>query len=119
MILFGIPAEKDALGSDAISDSGIIPQAVRAAKQAAPELLVITDVCFCEYTDHGHCGALTEATGRVDVDNDATLAMLGRTGGGPRPGRRRHGRPQRHDGRHGRRDSRAVGRGRLRATCRS
>jgi porphobilinogen synthase len=78
VLLFGIPAEKDALGSDAMSDAGIIPQAVRAAKQAAPELLVITDVCFCEYTDHGHCGALTEAAGRVDVDNDATLAMLGR-----------------------------------------
>ncbi len=78
VLLFGIPAEKDALGSDAMSDAGIIPQAVRAAKQAAPGLLVITDVCFCEYTDHGHCGALTEAAGRVDVDNDATLAMLGR-----------------------------------------
>jgi porphobilinogen synthase len=78
VLLFGIPAEKDALGSDAMSDAGIIPQAVRAAKQAAPELLVITDVCFCEYTDHGHCGALTETAGRVDVDNDATLAMLGR-----------------------------------------
>jgi porphobilinogen synthase len=78
VLLFGIPAEKDALGSDAMSDAGIIPQAVRAAKQAAPELLVITDVCFCEYTDHGHCGALTEAAGRVDVDNDATLVMLGR-----------------------------------------
>ena len=78
VLLFGIPAEKDALGSDAMSDTGIIPQAVRVAKQAAPELLVITDVCFCEYTDHGHCGALTEAAGRLDVDNDATLAMLGR-----------------------------------------
>jgi porphobilinogen synthase len=78
VLLFGIPAEKDALGSDAMSDAGIIPQAVRAAKQAAPDLLVITDVCFCEYTDHGHCGALTETAGRVDVDNDATLVMLGR-----------------------------------------
>jgi porphobilinogen synthase len=78
VLLFGIPAEKDALGSDAMSDAGIIPQAVRAAKQAAPDLLVITDVCFCEYTDHGHCGALTETAGRMEVDNDATLAMLGR-----------------------------------------
>ena len=78
VLLFGIPAEKDALGSDAMSDAGIIPQAVRAAKQAVPDLLVITDVCFCEYTDHGHCGALAETAGRVDVDNDATLAMLGR-----------------------------------------
>ncbi len=78
VLLFGIPAQKDALGSDAMSDAGIIPEAVRAAKQAAPELLVITDVCFCEYTDHGHCGALAETGGRVDVDNDATLVMLGR-----------------------------------------
>jgi porphobilinogen synthase len=78
VLLFGIPAEKDALGSDAMSDAGIIPQAIRVAKKVAPELLVITDVCFCEYTDHGHCGALTETAGRVDVDNDATLAMLGR-----------------------------------------
>jgi porphobilinogen synthase len=60
-----------------MSDSGIIPQAIRAAKKAAPQLLVVTDVCFCEYTDHGHCGALSAATGRMDVDNDATLTMLG------------------------------------------
>jgi len=77
VLLFGIPAEKDPLGSDAMSDFGIIPQAVRAVKQAAPELLVVTDVCFCEYTSHGHCGALCEIGPRVDVDNDATLAMLG------------------------------------------
>ena len=77
VILFGIPAEKDAVGSDSMSRSGIIPQAVRIAKKAAPELLVVTDVCFCEYTDHGHCGPITDATGRVDVDNDATLTMLG------------------------------------------
>jgi porphobilinogen synthase len=78
VLLFGIPSHKDALGSDATSDSGIIPQAVRAAKAAAPDLLVITDVCFCEYTDHGHCGALAETGGRVDVDNDVTLPMLAR-----------------------------------------
>jgi porphobilinogen synthase len=78
VILFGIPAEKDAAGSDATSDSGIIAQAVRAAKQAAPELLLVTDVCFCEYTDHGHCGPLSDATGRTDVDNDATLKLLAR-----------------------------------------
>jgi len=76
VILFGIPAQKDAAGSDATSDSGIIAQAVRAAKQAAPELLLVTDVCFCEYTDHGHCGPLSDATGRTDVDNDATLKLL-------------------------------------------
>ncbi len=77
VLLFGIPAAKDARGSDAMSEDGIIPQAIRAIKQAAPDLLTITDVCFCEYTDHGHCGALREVAGRVDVENDATLAMLG------------------------------------------
>jgi len=77
ILLFGIPADKDPCGSDAMSNQGIIPQAVRAVKQVAPELLVITDVCFCEYTSHGHCGALTSIGGRMDVDNDATLAMLG------------------------------------------
>ena len=78
VLLFGIPEHKDAVGSDAMSDEGIIPQAVRVAKKAAPDLLVITDVCFCEYTSHGHCGALSDATGRMDVDNDATLSMLQR-----------------------------------------
>jgi len=77
VILFGIPDEKDAIGSDSMSNSGIIPQAVRVAKETAPELLVATDVCFCEYTDHGHCGVLSDATGRLDVENDATLTMLG------------------------------------------
>ena len=76
VILFGIPAEKNATGTDALSDSGIIAEAIRVAKQAAPELLLITDVCCCEYTDHGHCGVLTETTGRMDVDNDATLQLL-------------------------------------------
>ncbi|MFH1268466.1 MAG: porphobilinogen synthase [Planctomycetota bacterium] len=77
VILFGIPADKDPIGGDSMSNSGIIAQAVRLAKETAPELLVITDVCFCEYTDHGHCGLMDEATGRADVNNDATLAMLG------------------------------------------
>jgi porphobilinogen synthase len=78
VILFGIPEHKDAVGSDACSDSGIIPQAVRAIRDAAPELLVVTDVCFCEFTDHGHCGIVVEKQGRTDVDNDATLEILGR-----------------------------------------
>ncbi|MHB8897380.1 MAG: porphobilinogen synthase [Thermoguttaceae bacterium] len=78
VILFGIPASKDAEGSDATSDSGIVAQAVRTLKEAVPELLVVTDVCFCEFTDHGHCGALSERAGRVDVDNDRTLDMLAR-----------------------------------------
>ncbi len=76
VILFGIPSEKDPLGRDAYSESGIVQQAVRALKRATPDLLVVTDVCFCEYTDHGHCGVVNQATGRTDVDNDATLELL-------------------------------------------
>lgn len=78
VILFGIPKAKDATGSDASSPSGIIQRAIAAAKEAAPELLVISDVCFCEYTDHGHCGVINQRTGRTDVDNDATLELLAR-----------------------------------------
>ena len=77
VILFGIPDTKDATGSASLSCDGIVQQAVRAAKDAAPQMLVATDVCFCEYTDHGHCGPITETTGRADVDNDATLELLG------------------------------------------
>lgn len=73
ILLFGIPAKKDARGSDACSDKGIIQTAVRAVKDSVPEILVITDVCFCEFTDHGHCGILTKDG---DVDNDATLDIL-------------------------------------------
>ena len=58
VILFGIPAAKDALGSDNYSPDGIVPQAIRAIKDAAPDLIVISDMCFCEYTDHGHCGVI-------------------------------------------------------------
>ncbi len=76
VILFGIPESKDSLGSDSYSDVGIIQRGVAAAKHAAPELLVMTDVCFCEYTDHGHCGVLADHAGRTDVDNDQTLGLL-------------------------------------------
>lgn len=76
VILFGIPEHKDAVASDACSDSGIVQQAIPAIKEAAPNLLVITDVCCCEFTDHGHCGIVNDATGRTDVDNDATLGIL-------------------------------------------
>ena len=79
VLLFGIPAHKDATGSAASDDAGIVQEATRRIKRQAPDLLVITDVCFCEYTDHGHCGPLTRAQdGRVDVDNDATLPLLAR-----------------------------------------
>jgi len=79
IILFGIPETKDAIGSDSMSDNGIIAQAVRAVKQTlGNQLLVMTDVCFCEYTDHGHCGVLRQRVGDcvADVDNDATLENL-------------------------------------------
>ena len=77
ILLFGVPDKKDPAGSDSYADQGIIQRAVAAVKEAVPELLVITDVCFCEYTDHGHCGLLQETAGRTDVDNDATLTLLG------------------------------------------
>lgn len=77
VILFGIPSRKDSIGSDACSEEGLIAKAIRVAKQAAPELLTITDVCFCEYTDHGHCGVIDDKTSRSEVDNDATLPLLG------------------------------------------
>ncbi len=73
IMLFGIPAEKDAVGSDATCDTGIIQRAVREVKSAVPDMYLVTDVCFCEYTDHGHCGPIVDN----DVDNDATLALLG------------------------------------------
>jgi porphobilinogen synthase len=77
VLLFGIPEHKDATGSFASDDGGIVQEATRLIKRQAPELLVITDVCFCEYTDHGHCGPLIRTPdGRVDVDNDATLPLL-------------------------------------------
>ena len=75
VLLFGLPAHKDGIGTEAYNPDGIIQEAVRAIKQATPQLLVITDVCLCEYTDHGHCGAVVD--GRVD--NDATLELLART----------------------------------------
>ncbi len=78
VILFGIPAEKDETGSDSYSPEGIIQRAIAAAKQTVPELLVVSDVCFCEYTSHGHCGVLSDRSGRTDVDNDATLELLAR-----------------------------------------
>ncbi|MBR9999402.1 MAG: porphobilinogen synthase [Cyclobacteriaceae bacterium] len=74
IILFGIPGQKDAIGSDAMSQEGIIQRAIRELKQAVPGMYVITDVCFCEYTDHGHCGVIRNG----GVDNDATLEMLGK-----------------------------------------
>lgn len=76
IILFGIPEHKDALGSAATRGDGIVQDAIQITKWQAPDLVVITDLCFCEYTDHGHCGPLRETGGRLDVDNDATLPLL-------------------------------------------
>jgi porphobilinogen synthase len=76
-ILFGIPTRKDATGASALDPEGIVQQALRELrKQYGERALLMTDECFCEYTDHGHCGVLTESTGRIDLDNDATLPLL-------------------------------------------
>ncbi|HOB73056.1 MAG TPA: porphobilinogen synthase [Phycisphaerae bacterium] len=76
VLLFGIPESKDAVGSEAYAEHGIVQRACEAIKRACPDLFVITDVCLCEYTDHGHCGVIVERDGRRDVDNDATLPLL-------------------------------------------
>lgn len=75
VLLFGIPEAKDDRGTGAYDDGGVVQRAVRAMKEAAPDLVVITDVCLCEYTSHGHCGVLVGE----DVDNDATIELLART----------------------------------------
>src|SRR5690242_21198250 len=75
VILFGLPEEKDDEGSGAWIDDGIVQQALRALRPRFPELLLITDVCLCEYTSHGHCGVISDG----EVDNDATLDLLART----------------------------------------
>jgi porphobilinogen synthase len=79
-MLFGIPERKDATGSSAWDDDGIVQQALRALRETFKDsVLLITDECFCEYTDHGHCGVLSDhGGGRLDVDNDATLPNLAR-----------------------------------------
>jgi porphobilinogen synthase len=79
VILFGLPETKDAHGSSGWDEQGPVARGVRAIKDALPDMVVITDVCMCEYTDHGHCGALrSDARGQVSVDNDKTLELLAR-----------------------------------------
>jgi porphobilinogen synthase len=78
VLLFGIPDRKDATGSEAWNDAAPVQQAVRALKQEVPNLVVITDVCLCEYTDHGHCGVIRDGDTQGVVDNDATLELLSR-----------------------------------------
>ena len=75
VLLFGLPEEKDPVGSDAYNPEGIIQEAIRVIKQAAPNLMVVGDVCLCEYTDHGHCGIIDGHR----IDNDRTLELLART----------------------------------------
>ena len=75
VILFGLPAEKDPIGRGAFEEHGVVQEAVRAIKEATPDVVVMTDVCLCEYTDHGHCGVVRD--GRID--NDASVELLART----------------------------------------
>ncbi len=75
IILFGIPDTKDSIGSDSLCEHGIIATAVRGIKAIHPDMFVVTDLCFCEYTDHGHCGIINEV--KKTVDNDATLEISG------------------------------------------
>jgi porphobilinogen synthase len=75
VIIFGIPEKKDALGTEAYADNGIVQKATRALKKKLPDLVAITDVCLCQYTDHGHCGVVK---GNI-IDNDASLDLIART----------------------------------------
>ena len=75
VLLFGLPDKKDGIGSQAWAENGVIQQAIKEIKKATPEMLVITDICLCEYTDHGHCGVINNDK----VDNDATCELLART----------------------------------------
>ncbi len=77
LMLFGVPAVKDEFGTGAYDDEGIVQMAVRALKEAHPDLTVITDVCLCEYTSHGHCGVVRE--GGTEVDNDVSVELLAKT----------------------------------------
>ncbi len=77
LLLFGVPSVKDEFGTGAYDDEGIVQMAVRALKDAHPDLVVMTDVCLCEYTSHGHCGVIRE--GSTEVDNDVTVELLAKT----------------------------------------
>jgi porphobilinogen synthase len=79
VLLFGLPPEKDAIGSGAWAHDGIVQQAIRAIRAELPEVAVIADVCLCEYTSHGHCGVVTQAGDVAAIDNDATLELLARS----------------------------------------
>lgn len=77
VLLFGLPAKKDERGSDALHDQGVVQKAIRKIKAIAPDILITADLCMCEYTDHGHCGIVSETpAGELDVNNDFTLPLL-------------------------------------------
>lgn len=76
VLLFGLPAVKDDDGLSSISDDGIVQKAIRLCKKIMPDMTIIADACFCEYTSHGHCGVIHERHGKLDIDNDATLLNL-------------------------------------------
>jgi len=78
VLLFGLPETKDAIGSSSWDPAGPVQTAIQAIKRAIPEMVVIADVCLCEYTDHGHCGLIVDHNGVPDVDNDQTLPLLAR-----------------------------------------
>lgn len=90
VILFGLPKDKDEIGSGAWAEDGIVQQGIRKIKELDPEMYVVTDVCMCEYTSHGHCGILC---GHY-VDNDQTIARACADRGQPRESGRRHGRAE-------------------------
>ena len=100
VIVFGLPARKDEAASEAFDDEGIVQMGVRALRAHVPDLVVMTDVCLCQYTSHGHCGIIQDG----EVANDVSLEVLADTAVSHAAGRRRHRRAVRHDGRPGRRD---------------
>jgi len=76
VLLFGLPENKDPIGSHSYNENGVVQQATQFIKNNYPEIMVIADVCLCEYTDHGHCGIMNEVSGKMDLDNDTTLELL-------------------------------------------
>jgi len=78
IILFGVPEKKDPVGSEAYADEGVVQRAIRAIKDAGTDIVLITDVCLCEYTDHGHCGVVKKTESGFEIDNDETLDLLAR-----------------------------------------
>ena len=109
VLLFGIPETKDDKASGAYAPKGIVQQAVRLLKKELPQLLVITDVCLCEYMAHGHCGLVRRTRAGAEILNDPTLKLLARAAASHVRGRGRHRGAERHDGRPGAGDSGATG----------